>query len=205
MYQLQIPSCPFSISSELLTPAWYYMCSPPRPVKIQKPMLSNQVHGPIPCLTGLPLRSILIKFGYVVACGPSCASLLGIKRNRTSSSVLRCMNKLSPSQLRVDVIQAAQVVVCGFLICSYMKTFKLDHYNALLSMVPKFVGCPVTVIKKNIMVTSGEKNASRVSAAHVQCDASKLNTTVRILKAMFNRGRDTDVANILLIYSSITC
>jgi len=86
-----------------------------------------------------------------------------------------------------------------------MKTFKLDHYNALLSMVPKFVGCPVTVIKKNIMVTSGEKNASRVSAAHVQCDASKLNTTVRILKAMFNRGRDTDVANILLIYSSITC
>ena len=46
------------------------------------------------------------------------------------------------------------------------------------------------------MVALGEKNAPRVSAAHVQCDASKLNTTVRILKALFNRGRDTDVANL---------
>jgi len=97
-------------------------------------------------------------------------------------------------QLRVDVIQAAKVVVCGFLVGSYMKTFNLDHYNVLLSMVPKLAACPVAMIKKNIVVTSGEKNAPRVSAAHVQCDVSKLNTTVRILKAMFNRGRDADVA-----------
>jgi len=99
-------------------------------------------------------------------------------------------------QLQVDVIQAAQVVVCGFLIGSYMKTFNLDHYNALLSIVPKFAACPVAVIKKNIVVTSGEKNAPRILAAHVQCDASKLNTTVGILKAMFNRGGATDVANL---------
>jgi len=52
------------------------------------------------------------------------------------------------------------------------------------------------VIKKNIVVTPGEKNAPRIPAAHVQCDASKLNTTVGILKAMFNRGRATDVANL---------
>ena len=99
-------------------------------------------------------------------------------------------------QLRVDTIQAAKVVVCGFLVGSYMKTFNLDHYNALLSMVPKFAACPVAVIKKNIVVTPGEKNAPRVPAAHVQCDASKLNTTVGILNAMFNRGRATDVANL---------
>uniref|UniRef100_A0A6V0BE73 Uncharacterized protein n=1 Tax=Pseudo-nitzschia australis TaxID=44445 RepID=A0A6V0BE73_9STRA len=39
-------------------------------------------------------------------------------------------------QLRVDIIQAAKVVVCGFLVGSYMKTFNIDHYNALLSMGP---------------------------------------------------------------------
>ena len=61
-------------------------------------------------------------------------------------------------------------------------------------MVPKFAARPVAVIKKNIVVTPGEKNAPRVPAAHVQCDASKLNTTVKILKAVFNRGRDTNVA-----------
>jgi len=52
-------------------------------------------------------------------------------------------------QLRVNVIQAARVMVCGFLVGSYMKIFNLDHYNALLSMVPKFAACPVAVIKKN--------------------------------------------------------
>jgi len=99
-------------------------------------------------------------------------------------------------QLRVDIIQAAKVVVCGFLVGSYMKTFNIDRYNAFLSMVPKFAACPVAVIKKNIVVTPGERNAPRVPAAHVQCDASKLDTTVGILKAMFNRGRATDVANL---------
>ena len=60
-------------------------------------------------------------------------------------------------QLRVDTIQAAKVVVCGFLVGSYMKTFNLDHYNALLSIVPKFAACPVVVIKKNIVVTQAKR------------------------------------------------
>lgn len=96
----------------------------------------------------------------------------------------------------MDVIQDARVVVCGFLVGSYTKTFNLDHYHALLNMVPKFAACPVAVIKKNIVVTPGERNAPRVPVAHVQCDASKLNTTVGLLKAMFNRGRAADVANV---------
>jgi len=77
-----------------------------------------------------------------------------------------------------------------------MKTFNIDHYNALLSMVSKFAACPVAVIKKNIVVTQGKQNAPHVPVAHIQCDASKLNTTVSLLKAIFNRGRGADVANL---------
>ena len=43
------------------------------------------------------------------------------------------------SSLQVGLIQAAMIVTCGFLVGSYMKSFNIDYYNALLSMIPKFV------------------------------------------------------------------
>ena len=54
--------------------------------------------------------------------------------------------------LEVDHIQAATIVTCGFLVGSYMKSFNVDSYNALLSTIPKFASFPVSVIKENVQL-----------------------------------------------------
>ena len=61
------------------------------------------------------------------------------------------------SSLSIDNIQAATIVTCGFLVGSYMQTFNVDHYNALLSTIPKFAAFPVSVIKKNVQLIAGKK------------------------------------------------
>ena len=38
-----------------------------------------------------------------------------------------------------------------------MKSFNVNHYNALLSTIPKFAAYTVSVIKKNIQLIAGEK------------------------------------------------
>ena len=40
---------------------------------------------------------------------------------------------------------------------------------------------------------AGEKNGPRIPAAHVQCDAKKRKTTVKILKLQYNQGRPADI------------
>ena len=99
--------------------------------------------------------------------------------------------------LRVGIIQAATIVMCGLLVGSYMKSFNVDHCNALLSMIPKFAACSVSVIKKNVQLVAGEKNGPQISAVHVQCDATKCKTTVRIIKAQYNRVCADDIAILL--------
>ena len=61
------------------------------------------------------------------------------------------------SSLKVDHIQAATIVTCGFLVGSYMQTFNVDHYNVLLSTIPKVASCPVSVIKRNVQLIAGER------------------------------------------------
>ena len=41
---------------------------------------------------------------------------------------------------------------------------------------------------------AGEKNGPQVHAAHVQCAATKRETTVKILQAQYNRGQPSDIA-----------
>ena len=98
--------------------------------------------------------------------------------------------------LPVDLIQALVIVTCGFLVGSYIKSFNIDHYNALLSMIPKFAACPISIIRKNVQLVAGEKNGPRVPAAHVQCDAFKRKTIVQIPKAQYNWDRPSDIANL---------
>ena len=86
------------------------------------------------------------------------------------------------SSFQVDLIQAV-IVTCGFLVGSYMQSFNIDHYNALLSMIPKFATCLVSIIKRNVQLLAGEKNGPRIPAAHVQCDATECKTTVKLHKA----------------------
>ena len=50
----------------------------------------------------------------------------------------------------MDLIQAPVIVTCGFLVGSYMKAFNIDHYNALLSMIPKFAACHISIVRKNV-------------------------------------------------------
>ena len=88
----------------------------------------------------------------------------------------------------MDLIQAPTIVTCGFLVGSYMISFNIDHYNALLSMIPKFAACPISIVRKSVQLVAGEKNGPRVPVAHVQCDVAKRKTTVKILKAMYNWG-----------------
>ena len=62
--------------------------------------------------------------------------------------------------LTVDLTQALVIVTCGFLVGSYMKTFNIDHYNALLSTIPKFAACPISIVMKNVQL-GGKKTAPR--------------------------------------------
>ena len=60
------------------------------------------------------------------------------------------------SSLSVDHIQAAAIVTCDFLLGYYTQTFNVDNYTALLSTIPKFAACPVSVTKKNVQLIAGE-------------------------------------------------
>ena len=72
----------------------------------------------------------------------------------------------------------------------------LTTNNALLRTIPKFAAFPVSVLKKNVQLIPGEKNGPRIPAAHVQCNALKRKTTVKLLKAQYNRGRSSDIATL---------
>eukprot|EP00536_Pseudo-nitzschia_multiseries_P012256 jgi/Psemu1/31481/gm1.31481_g len=98
---------------------------------------------------------------------------------------------------KYDHIQASTTVTCGFLLGSYMQSFDLNHYNALLQTHPRFQAFPIAVIWKNIRLdNSRTPNPSPVPAAHILCDSTKRSQTFKLLKAQFNCCSASDIASL---------
>eukprot|EP00536_Pseudo-nitzschia_multiseries_P013797 jgi/Psemu1/36454/gm1.36454_g len=98
---------------------------------------------------------------------------------------------------KYDHIQASTTVTCGFLLGSYMQSFDLDHYNALLQTHPWFQAFPIAFIWKNIWLDNSQtSDPSPVPAAHILCDSTKHSMTVKLLKAQFNHCSASDIVSL---------
>ena len=97
----------------------------------------------------------------------------------------------------MDTIQAPSTVICGFLVGTH-RSFDLQHYSALLNSVPSLANHPVALSTKSLKLYYQETvpKGREVYAVHVLCDASKRTATNLLLKALYNRKKAKDIAQL---------
>jgi len=92
----------------------------------------------------------------------------------------------------IDKIQAPRTVVCGWLLASHPST-NLEHFHESVQMHPRLQQngklLEVDLQHQTIKLDYDEKSTykRRVSAVHIRCDADYRRSTLRALKAIWNK------------------